>query len=96
MVSRSQRAIRRDKWVSDLGAATQNHNFTDAHLIPDDDADDGNDDGNDDEDNNHKHILASNLFLLWNLMFLVLFKIDGSLFGREMTREKFSFHKKPG
>ena len=89
MVSRSQRAIRRDKWVSDLGAATQNHNFTEAHLIPDDD-------GNDDEDNNHKHILASNLFLLWNLMFLVLFKIDGSLFGREMTREKFSFHKKPG
>ena len=39
MVSRSQRAIRRDKWVSDLGVATQNHNFTEAHLIPDDDGD---------------------------------------------------------
>ena len=55
MVSRSQRAIRRDKWVSDLGVATQNHNFTEAHLIPDDDGDadgdDAADDGNDDDDN---------------------------------------------
>ena len=33
MVSPSHQAITKDKWVSDLGGTTQNHNFTEAHMM---------------------------------------------------------------
>ena len=33
MVSPFHQAITKDKWVSDLGGATQNHNFTEAHMM---------------------------------------------------------------